>query len=118
MAAEWGSIVIRVFGDKSGLDCVGKEPGLYVLNHPGDTDFLCGVVLAYEFNILTVSYVCIVHLMCVCTLMHLCLTIITLISLYLADHIKFIQVVCFSLQIISPPILLIYSLTAGPVFVD
>ena len=58
MAAEWGSIVVRVFGDKSGLDCVGKEPGLYVLNHPGDVDFLCGVMLAYEFNILTVSYVC------------------------------------------------------------
>ena len=55
MAAEWGNIVIRVFGDKTGLDCAGKEPGLYVLNHPGDADFLCGVMLAYEFNILTVS---------------------------------------------------------------
>ncbi|XP_065912843.1 1-acyl-sn-glycerol-3-phosphate acyltransferase gamma-like [Dysidea avara] len=53
VAAEWGNIVIRVFGDKTGLDCAGKEPGLYVLNHPGDADFLCGVMLAYEFNILT-----------------------------------------------------------------
>ena len=56
MASEWGSISLRVFGDNASLDCVGKEPGLYIVNHPGDVDFLSGVMLAYEFNILTVSY--------------------------------------------------------------
>ena len=47
-------MAIRVFGDKAGLDYVGREPGLYVLNHPGDIDFLSGLMLAYEFNMLTV----------------------------------------------------------------
>ena len=54
VGAEWGGLAIRVFGDKAGLDCVGKEPGLYILNHPGDIDFLTGLMLAYEFNMLTV----------------------------------------------------------------
>ena len=53
-------MAVRVFGDKAGLDCAGKEPGLYILNHPGDIDFLTGLMLAYEFNILAVClFVCI-----------------------------------------------------------
>ena len=54
MAAEWGGLAIRVFGDRAGLEYVGREPGLYVLNHPGDIDFLSGLMVAYEFNMLTV----------------------------------------------------------------
>jgi len=55
IAAEWGGMAIRIFGDKAGLDCCGREHGLYVLNHPGDIDFLTGLVVAYEFNILAVG---------------------------------------------------------------
>lgn len=53
VGAEWGGVVVRVFGDKAGLDCGGREPGLYVLNHPGDIDFLSGLIVAYEFDMLT-----------------------------------------------------------------
>ena len=54
LGTEWGGLAIRVFGDKAGLDCAGREPGLYILNHPGDIDFLTGLMVAYEFNMLTV----------------------------------------------------------------
>lgn len=57
VAAEWGGLAVHIFGDKAGLDCVGKEHGLYVLNHPGDIDFLAGLMVAYEFNMLAVSAV-------------------------------------------------------------
>ena len=54
VGTEWGGLAVRIFGDKAGLDCAGREPGLYVLNHPGDVDFLAGLMVAYEFDMLTV----------------------------------------------------------------
>lgn len=59
IAAEWGGMAIHIFGDKASLDCAGREHGLYVVNHPGDIDFLTGLMVAYEFNMLTVR-------VCVC----------------------------------------------------
>lgn len=53
VGTEWGGLAVRIFGDKAGLDCAGREPGLYVLNHPGDVDFLAGLMVAYEFDMLT-----------------------------------------------------------------
>lgn len=64
VGTEWGGLAVRVFGDKAGLDCAGKVPGLYILNHPGDIDFLTGLIVAYEFNILNVRayvFICLHH---------------------------------------------------------